>query len=161
MNVWRRDPKLRAELALTESFVEVQPPYFTDPILIQFRRAYTAAGHVFRMICTTLRYHVLHVIKLSPQEQMSRIATRRVVALVANEQAARVFTFLKHPRNSVRSMESVSQTELPVTFIVHGGGPRPALIWAPLFYFSPKPSDFGRCHRWDHVGSSEFALLMY
>ncbi len=91
-------------------------------------------------IGATLGYFVLHILGMSPKEQVIRITTRRIVAFVTNAHHFRYSSKMENPTISVRS--NIFPECVGVTIAPHmaSARPQPAFIWSSFVDFIPKQS---------------------
>ncbi len=115
--------------------------YFKDRVLVQFARMVLFSSS--RIFESPFFSCVLHVVRICSQKQMTRIATRGIVAVVAYKETVLDWSMSKLPRGSVRRVDFFSNSENPVTFITTVSHPRPAFIVVPLFHSPPKPFSHG------------------
>lgn len=97
----------------------------------------------FAMRVALLLQHVFRVLRGRSEKQMTRIAARRVVATVQNEQGA----WIDAVRNLVcDAMRALALHVPPVTLLGYAGFPRPTLIMVALVDLRPKSCDLFFVH---------------
>jgi hypothetical protein len=97
----------------------------------------------------SLSCHVLSIVNACACKQMIWIATRRIVALVANIKPFGDFSILQRPCNSVGVEKNLfCNPQLSISGSASCGGPLPAFVWISFFQPAPKPVlDFVRQKR--------------
>jgi hypothetical protein len=102
--------------------------------------SYLCAHIAFACQCylSTLCYHIGIVISTCTDKEVGRIATRRVIAFMANDHAFRNETNMNLVRESVRHMMGLPIVKDTVSFCRSVAAPFPAGIWFANRQASPK-----------------------
>lgn len=108
-----------------------------------FRHFGLVACRTFSCFATIFAIHIVHVVLVRSRNQMSRVATRRVVATMPYLHAVWNRAIGKFVAKSVSANASAIYGNQAITAAVMGANPRPAIIWPALVNFCPEA-----LHKW-------------
>lgn len=113
---------------------------------------------------SSLGYLVRYVVGICAQKQVAGIATRRIIAFVADVQAFRDWAIRQYPCDTVGGSGLLVKSGVPVALVISATLPFPTIVWAENFYLCPKMfRDGGRATETCMVSMNEakrFALYL-
>lgn len=108
------------------------------------------------MPCAPLVNHVLHVVQMSPEKKVVRVATRWIVAFVKYLKSIWNRAVVLNPHRPVGRNNRIlsGDTNHAVTALVDGGRPRPTPVPLHLDFLKKTVSEWTRMCRKSHGGST-------
>ena len=132
--------------------------HFAHARLCDFGHAVEFAASAGVFSATSFFYHVLHIVRRCAYKQVSRVATRRVVTMMANKQTIRYRPICKFVGHNMRPKRLViSATRNAITRVVSIRLPLPAIIGATAIHSLPK--SIGRVLERLMMAKAELSML--